>query len=355
VSAPAVISARPTFTVRGQERASLTGGLLELRVHEHVHGLSSCEATFGNWGAADGATGFLYFDRKILDFGAELEVAFAGTKLFSGRITGLEGGYFEASPPTITALVEDRFQDLRMTRRTRTWESADDATVMQQIAGDHGLTPDIDVQGPQHAVLAQVNQSDLAFLRDRARAIDAELAMDGRTLTVKSHTARGGSPLRLPLGNGVRSFTATADLAGQRTGLEVTGWDVAAKSALQESATESVLGAELKGGDSGASVLKSALGERKDAVVHSVPLTSGEARATAEALYRQRLRRFVCGRGVAEPNADLRPGRWVKIDGLGPLFSGEFYVVETTHVFDGIRGLRTEFAVERAGLGGGRQ
>lgn len=355
MSAPTVINARPTFTVGGQERPSLTGGLLEMRVCEHVHGLSSCEATFGNWGSADGATGFLYFDRRILDFGSELTVAFNGTQMFSGRITGLEAGYFEASPPTITVLVEDRFQDLRMTRRTRTWESTDDAAVMQQIAGDHGLTPDIDVNGPQHAVIAQVNQSDLAFLRDRARAIDAELSMDGRTLAVKSHTKRGGSPLRLSLGNGVRSFTVTADLAGQRTGLEVTGWDVAAKSALQESATDSVLGAELKGGDSGASVLQTALGQRKDAVVHSVPLTSGEARATAEALYRQRLRRFVSGRGVAEPNPNLRPGTWVKIDGLGPLFNGEFYVVEVKHYFDGIRGLRSEFAVERAGLGGGAQ
>jgi len=80
-----------------------------------------------------------------------------------------------------------------------------------------------------------------------------------------------------------------------------------------------------------------------------------EPPAGGETAARQRLRRFICGRGVAEPNADLRPGRWVRIEGLGALFSGEFYVVEITHVFDGIRGLRTEFAVERAGLGGGQQ
>lgn len=351
--AATVISARPTFTVSGRDRPSLTGGLLDLRIAEHVHGLSSCEATFGNWGASDGATGFLYFDRRILDFGKDVTVSVAGRRVFAGRITGLEAGYFEASPPTITALVEDRLQDLRMTRRTRTWETTDDAAVMRQVAGDHGLTADIDVQGPQHAVIAQVNQSDLAFLRDRARAIDAELEMDDRTLTVKSHTARGGTPIELALGNGVRSFTVSADLAGQRSGLDVTGWDVAAKNALQESATDAVLGSELKGGQSGASVLQSALGRRAETVVHSVPLTSGEARATAESLYRQRLRRFVSGRGVAEPNAALKPGVWLRIKGLGDLFTGEYYVTEVAHVFDPIRGLRTEFAVERAGLGGG--
>jgi phage protein D len=158
--------------------------------------------------------------------------------------------------------------------------------------------------------------------------------------------------VRLRLGGGIRSFRTIADLAGQRTGLDVCGWDVAAKRALQETATETVLGSELKGGQSGAGVLRSALGERNEAVVHSVPLTGGEARATAEALYRRRLRRFVRGHGVAEPNPDLRPGAWVRNDGLGELFSGEYYITETTHVYDGVCGLRSEFAVERAGLGG---
>jgi phage protein D len=347
----AVISARPTFTVAGSDRPSLSGGLLTMRVCDHVHGLSSCEATFGNWGAVDGSTGFLHFDRQMLDFGKELSVSFLGGRVFSGRITALEAEFYEASPPTLTVLAEDRFQDLRMTRRTRTWENVSDADVVQQIAGDHGLTPDVDVQGPRHTVIAQVNRSDLAFLRDRARAIDAELSMDDRTLSVRSHSARGGAPLRLALGRGVRSFTVTADLAGQRTGLDVTGWDVAAKEALQESATDAVLGSELKGGQSGAAVLQAAFGPRKEAVVHSVPLTGGEARATAEALYRQQLRHFLRGQGVAEPNPAIRAGAWMRIDGLGPLFSGEYYVDEATHVFDSVRGLRSEFAVERAGLG----
>jgi hypothetical protein len=34
------------------------------------------------------------------------------------------------------------------------------------------------------------------------------------------------------------------------------------------------------------------------------------------------------------------------------MFSGEYYVSEVEHLFDGVSGLRTEFAVERPGLGG---
>jgi phage protein D len=351
-STAAVISARPAFSVGGQDRPSLVGGLLSMRVEENVRGLYSCEAMFGNWGPAGGATGFLYFDRQILDFGKDFVVSFAGTRIFSGRVSGLEAAFDDASPPTMTVLAEDRFQDLRMTRRTRTFENTTDSSVMQQIAGDHGLTADVSVQGPQHKVLAQVNQSDLAFLRDRARALDAELLMDDRTLSIKSHASRGGAPIRLVLGNSLRSLTVLADLAGQRTSLDVSGWDVAAKNALQETATDQALSAELHGGQSGATVLRSAFGERKEAVVHSVPLSSGEAKSRAESIFRKYARRFVSGNGVAEPNPKIRVGASLQIDGVGPLFNGEFYVTEVKHVFDNRRGMRTEFTIERPGLGG---
>jgi hypothetical protein len=38
-------------------------------------------------------------------------------------------------------------------------------------------------------------------------------------------------------------------------------------------------------------------------------------------------------------------------DGHGPLNNGRYYVSEVRHLFDGVRGLRTELCVERAGLG----
>jgi hypothetical protein len=37
---------------------------------------------------------------------------------------------------------------------------------------------------------------------------------------------------------------------------------------------------------------------------------------------------------------------------VGPLFDGRYYVTRTAHLYDGIRGLRTQFECERPGLGG---
>jgi hypothetical protein len=38
------------------------------------------------------------------------------------------------------------------------------------------------------------------------------------------------------------------------------------------------------------------------------------------------------------------------LSGLGPLFSGKYYVAGVRHLFDGATGMRTEFTAERPGL-----
>ena len=347
-------AARPTITVGGEENAALAAGLLSLLVAESTEGLYRCEATFGNWGRSDDSVGFLYFDRALLDFGKGWRIAIgrdAAATIFDGRIMGLEAQYPLGGAPQLTVLAEDRFQDLRMTRRTRTFESVGDADVFSRIANDHGLRPAIDVSGPTYPVLAQVNQSDLAFLRERARAIDAELWMDGDTLHAQSRSSRGREAVTLAYGGRLREFSVLADLAGQRTSVTVNGWDVSGKARLDHEATDAILGGELGNGTSGAKVLETAIGQRKEALVHTVPLTRGEAQATAEAYFKLSARTFLTGRGVADPDPRLRVGATVELQGLGPLFSGKYYLAAVQHLFDGVHGLRTEFRVERPGLG----
>jgi phage protein D len=346
-----VTAARPQIQLDGSAATSLTQGLLRSRICEDQAGLYSCEATFGNWGPANGRVGFLYFGRDTLEFGKDFAVMLDGVALFAGRISGLEATFPDGRSPELTVLAEDRSQDLRMTRRTRTFADQSDAQVMQTIASEHGLTPDIDVSGPTHKLLAQLNQSDLAFLRERARAVDAELWLEGKTLSIKAHARRNGGRVRFGYGNELLEFTVLADLADQRSSVTVTGWDVAGKQSLSELADDGALGAELGAGDSGASVLGTALAERKEIVSHAVPLAGDEARARAEALFRSRARRFVRGHGIAQTAGKLRVGATVQLDGLGPLFSGDYCVAAATHRFDTEQGMRSDFTVERPALG----
>ncbi len=347
----AYIAARPGILVGGQNMTTISEGLRELSIVENTAGLYRCEALFGNWGNANNTLDFLYFDRKALDFGKTFEVKFGTDTIFSGRIMALEAHFPEGGPPELNVLAEDRFQDLRMTRRTRTFVNVSDADVISQIANEHGLSPSVDVRGPTYKILAQVNQSDLAFLRERARAIDAELWMDGNTLHAASHSKRNDGTLRLAYGRELRAFSVLADLSRQYSSVIVSGWDVASKEGLRHEASDDILSGELQGDTSGAHILSTAIGQRKEVLAHTTPLNSQEAQATAEAFFKMNARRFVVGNGEATPDSHLRVGSYVELLNLGPLFSGKYYLSEVQHVFHETCGISTEFTAERPGLG----
>lgn len=344
--------ARPTIKVDGAEEDALKQGLLELLVVETTEGLYRCEARFGNWGDVGLGLGLLYLDRQKLEFGKPFEIALGSDTIFAGAITALEAHYPEGAAPEITVLAEDRLQDLRMTRRTRTFDNVSDADVFNTIAQDHTLTADVaNVTGPTHVVLAQLNQSDLAFLRERARAVDAQLWVEGSTLHAEPRASRNGGTVPLRQGKDLIEFSVIADLSEQRTSVTVSGWDSSAKEAIVEKAEQSAISAELGGDTGAASILATAFKERHEALVHRVSVTTSEARAQAEAQLRMRARRFVVGRGRAQANPQLRVGTFVELSGLGPLFDGKYYLAEVRHVFEGGKGNRTEFIAERPGVG----
>lgn len=341
---------RPSLHVDGSDQPVLAAALLGLTINESVEGLYRCEALFGNWNPAGSNDGYVYFDRQLLDFGKSLQVRFNDATLFDGRIMALEGRFPQGTPPQIMVLSEDRLQDLRMTRRTRSFAQMSDADVFRQIASDHGLSAQLDVTGPTYEALTQVNQSDLAFVRERARSLGGEVWVEGSTLLVKPRSARRNGNLDLTLGSRLREFSVIADLAGQRTTVRAQGWDVAAKSALSAEAGDAAIAGELDGDLSGVSILASALGNRAESVVHTLPLSSAEVQAGAESAFRAAARRFVVGRGVAETDAQLRVGAQIELKGLGALFSGKYYVSQVRHVFDSRNGIRTEFTGERPGI-----
>jgi phage protein D len=239
-----------------------------------------------------------------------------------------------------------------MERRTRAFEDVSDADVVRRVASQHGLTADVDLDGPTYRVLTQVNQSDLAFLRERVAAIDADLWVDGRTLHAQMRARRDAGRVDLAYGVNLREFSVLADLAHQRSSVHVCGWDVAAKQAIDVEAGEGAIAGELSGRRSGSAVLAQALAERHERIATAVPHTQPEARALADARYRTRARRFLRGTGITDGEPAIRAGTRVELAGVGALFDGGYVVTCVRHTFDLRHAYRTTFEVERPGIGG---
>lgn len=339
------------LTIAGAFNAGVSQNIVAATVEESIDGLYRCEIELINFNAGQ----YLYFDRATLNFGTEIQYSVRlGSQegqLFQGYITGLEAAYLDGGGSRLTILAEDKLQNLRMTRRSRTFERVKDVDVMQMIAQEHSLQTDFDsLDGPTHSLLAQTNLSDLAFLRQCARRLNAELWLAESVLHAATRPARATERVTLGYGANLQSFQVRADLAHQCTSLSVSGWDVADKAAIHETATESAIRSELNGGKSGSAILQAAFGERKQTIVHATPLSTAEATALADARYREKARQFVTGTGLADGDPNIRVGAILELTDLGALFDGDYYVVRTCHTIAVEQGYQTEFDVERASI-----
>src|SRR5213594_2441295 len=92
---------RPKIVVAGREDIDLSQALLRMSIRETVQGLYRAELRFGNWGPKNNSIGFLYFDRKKLDFGKAVQVKLENDLLFDGRISAIEAHFGEGCSPEL--------------------------------------------------------------------------------------------------------------------------------------------------------------------------------------------------------------------------------------------------------------
>lgn len=340
--------ARPTITVAGAAQPELEAALLAYRLHGSLEEMGMAELSFANWGGED--AGFRFYDRAVLDFGSEIVVSIDGLALFAGNITAIGGSYPEAGPPTITVCAEDRLQALRMTRRSRSFEQASLTDVAEAIASAHGLTAQVSVQSAAAPLIAQVNQTDFAFLVDLARRFGANVSVEGDILHVRAD--HGTPAVELRWAGTLRAFDVVADLAGQRSTITVGGWNVGGKEAASHTADASILASELGNDIGGSALLGERLAARDEVLAHCLPATRSEAREIAESALRAMARDFVTGEGLCETDPLIHVGARLKLAGLGRLFDGTYRATAVTHLFDPTAGAVTEFRCDRSGIGG---
>ncbi len=347
--------AGPVFSVDGERVPSLARDCVRLEIEEGVEGLRTLRLRAFATGA--GASGppdrMIYLDGGAVDFGKQLTVSIGPSggqrTVFDGAVSAIEAVFEDGQPPMVVIFAEDALMRLRMTRRLRTYADVTDADLAQAVADEHGLASEVDVDGPRYDVVQQLNQSDLAFLRDRARLVQAELWCEGRTLHMATRPRRQGTELTLVQANHLLSVRLCADLAHQRSEVVVTGYDASAADVIDERAQAETVDAEISSGRTGPRVVEQALGAATSLRVREAALTGEEARAWAQAEMLRRARRFVSVTGTTRGSPDMVVGSRLTLQEVGAPFEGPgYYVTRIRHTVDLVRGLRTYFEAERA-------
>ncbi len=352
------VSSSPVFSVDGRDHGELARDLIFLQIEESTNGMKNLRARFVAIGPEVGAETqqLLYMDGRILDFGKSLKIAIGPLQgqrtIFDGYISAIEISFDEGEDPEVCICAEDRLMDLRMTRRMRSYEDKSDADIARDIAGEHGLSPEIDVDGPTYDRIQQWNMSDLAFLRERARLLQAEVWVDGDTLHFKSRDKRNGPEITLVRGNDIISVNACADLSHQRTAVRVSGYDAGNRDVIDEEAGADTVQGEISSGRSGPEVLQRAFGVRVSHRVREVPLDASEAADWARAEMLRRSRKFVTVSGITDGTPDMVVGSKVTLERMGSVFDGDgYYVTQVRHTYDSSSAHRTQFQAVKAAVG----
>lgn len=348
-------TAAPVFRIGDDPQKELARDVRRLEVRETTAGLKTLTARFIAHGPRSDAPEEiqLYLDGKIIDFGKQLKVSLGpgsnARMVFDGYVTAIEAVFREGREPEVVVFAEDRLMDLRMTRRMKTYEKMTDAEIAESIASEHNIDVQADAKGPAYDVVQQWNQSDLAFLRARARKIQAEIWYAGDALHFKTRDKRTATKLTLVQGNHLIDFQGRADLAHQRTKVKVSGYDASSRDMIEEEAGEDAIQAEISGGRTGPQILKQAFGERISYRVREVPLVGAEATDWARAEMLRRARSFVTVVALTRGSPDMVVGSRLTLERVGHPFNGAgYYVTSVLHTYDLTDGHRTRFVAERA-------
>jgi phage protein D len=350
-------SARPTLRIAGEADVRLSNLLMAMRVEESEGGMSRLELKLSNLASVTGgATEPAFGADADLRLGAALEVytgdVQAPVEIFRGTVSAVELVYTMGNAPELTVLAEDALQTARLARRSKIYTDVSPADVVRAVASELGLRPTITGLTAATGTWAQINQSDLAFLRQLLARFDADLQIVGDELQVspRGDVARGEVSLAM-FGQLVRA-RVLADLSQQVTSVSAAGWNPVDGSAVAHEVTQATQ-AGPGAGRTGAQWLQDTLGERHEHIGHLAVATQAEAQAVAEAAFDRRARGFVRLQGVAEGNPAIRVGTTVAITGVSDQFDNSYYVCQATHLYDQTQGYRTEFTGECAKLGDG--
>jgi uncharacterized protein len=354
---PAFGAFGPVYELSGKLAPGLGRDTVSLNIGETTDGLRSLEVVLHGKPAdpkypTDAAR---YLDRVDIDFGAEIKVYLGPdtnqAQVFDGVVSSIEAVHRDGLPPLVIVCAEDRLMRLRMTRHMRSYTDVTDADLVEDLASTHGLQADATAKGPRYDIVQQFNQSDLAFLRERARLIQAELWCTGQTIHFATREQRKAGELELIMGNHLLEVRVAADLANQRPSVTVAGYDAAGQQVIDERAEDDVVFAEVPAGLTGSKLVGTALGAGGSYRVREGALGSEEAKAFANAEMLRRGRQFVTARGTTRGTAAMTIGTRLTLAQVGPIFEGgDYYVTSVRHTHDLDIGFRTHFEAERAYL-----
>jgi uncharacterized protein len=316
-------------------------------VHDDIDALSMFTIELNNWDPD--TLQFSWSDSRLFAVGGDVQISLGYMDevhpVMSGEIVSLEPTFSSDRAPALTVRGYDHRHRLGRGRKTRSFSKMKDSAIAQQVATGAGLIAKVTDTKVALEHVSQANQSDLEFLRTRARLIGYEVFVRDKTLFFRppQHTARPAHQLQV--GSDLAEFAPRLSTLGQVGSTSARGWDVKKKQAVVSKATS--MADPPMGTTAGPRNSDKAFGKSERVTVDTPLDTSARGDQLARGSYLPMALSYIEGEAEGPGVADLQAGTVVQIGGAGKTFSGSYYVTSVVHTFDSGRGYRTAFYVRR--------
>lgn len=265
--------------------------------------------------------------------------------VMDGEIVAVRATFPRKGAPNVRIIGYTKHHRLQRGRQVRAFNGLTYAGIARKIAAEVGLEPEAEETSPAHEMVFQRAQTNLEFLLELAARVGYEVfAGDGKLFFRKPKPA-STSVRTLKRGETLLSFNPRIQAALMPSGAEVLGWDFEKKAPLSGEAKPDDVPAGM-GGTKGAMDLAKTLGAAIQMEKGTAVATADEAKSIAKAALERAALGLVTASASVPGMPDLRPGLVVKVDGVGAIFSGQYYIVRVVHNFLK-QGFSTELGLRR--------
>jgi phage protein D len=365
----------PQFEVRIEGSGlphNVVRDILQLTYHDNIKEIDGFDMTVNNWDTT--SRDFKYIgsnsESRLFDPCKKVEVlmGYSGRleTMCQGHIKTLEPNFPTAGGPTLSVRGANLLDSFRKKQNTRVWQRKEGVRD-SEIALDIGYLADtatgkervkITISDtakqaePLLDYVAQENQYDIDFLLSRARQRGYVITYD----EVKKEIYFGPSDRNstgqsvsysLEWGKSLVDFKPTLTVSNQVKSVTVHGWNRNTKQKIEEKV--SLDDPRFRQNKDIHRVIQDC-NPREEVVVDEPVFTPQQARARAFAILSDRAKDAVKATGTTVGLPKLRAGVLVEIAGIGPRFSGQYFVTETNHTM-GSGGYTTRFTARREDKG----
>ncbi len=286
-----------------------------------------------------------WIDSSELAVGVEVEVKVEGVVLINGEITALEPDLAQATP-VVQVRGYDRAHRLHRGRHREAYVQMTDSDLASQIAGNVGLSPQVDSTSEVFEYVYQNNLTHWEFLQERAGRIGYDCYVQGEDLHFKSMGQARDGTVDLEWGQQLTWFRPRLSSSAQVKEVIVRGWDPGAKEAIVGQVNPRTEAQPAVDAGLGGDVAEDAFQTNAQMVIVDRPVyTQGEATAMAQAVADDLGGSYIQAEGEALGDPNLQAGCKVNITGVGQRFGGEYFVTRATHTYTGGEGYTVRFSV----------